>query len=149
MIGLKNPKTTAAAGIMAAVLYGGFELNKRSLDTLAPTSPRIQAVAKCAATTPIKPNGKKVTFVVYHGYRTEEEQRAMIAKAVSWVNRSRHQDGQAIDVMAQIDGKGTWEAAPYYEIANAFYKCGNQLSIPITWGGEWRVQDMVHFEEKR
>lgn len=157
----KHPKkATATAGLAAAILYGGFELNQRSEITLAPTSPRIQSVARCAATKPMKlTTGEKISFVVYHGLRTEAEQREMLAKAVSWVNRSRHQDGVAIDVMARIHEIdpiskkeiiiGTWDHAPYYEIAQAFYTCGMQMSIPITWGGEWKVRDMVHFEEKR
>lgn len=131
--------TTAAVAIIASP----FVLSQRSLDTLAPTSPRIQSVAHCAI------QRTTIDFVVYHGFRTEEEQRGMVARGVSWVNRSRHQDGQAIDVMALVNGKGTWEPAPYYEIAKAFYSCGDDLGIPITWGGEWRVKDYVHFEEKR
>ncbi len=148
--------TTASA----AIIYSGFALNERSLITLAPTSPRIQAVTKCAATKPIfTDDGKKISFVAYHGFRTDEEHRSMLAKGVSWVNRSKHQDGKAIDVMARIHtvnlqtGKetvvGTWEHQPYYKIATAFYKCSGELNIPITWGGEWRVKDMVHFEEKQ
>ena len=47
------------------------------------------------------------------------------------------------------EGKGTWDLTPYYEIAQAFYSCGEKLSIPITWGCEWRVKDCVHFEIKK
>jgi len=136
-------RAATLATASAAIIYSGFAFSQRSLNTLAPTSPRIQAVAHCAI------KRTKVDFVVYHGFRTEEEQRSMIARGVSWVNRSRHQDGEAIDVMALVGGKGTWEPEPYYEIAKAFYSCGNDLGIPITWGGEWKVKDLVHFEEKK
>ncbi len=127
----------------AITVGGGAYLNQRSLDTLAPTTIKMQRVTHCAARiSPVK-------FVVYHGYRTEEEQRSMLARGVSWVNRSRHQDGEAVDVMAVIDGKGTWNAEPYQTIARAFYACGEALKTPITWGGEWRVKDLVHFEVKK
>lgn len=136
-------RAATVATASAAVIASPFVFSQRSLDTLFPTSPRIQAVALCAI------ERTTVDFVVYHGFRTEEEQRSMIAKGVSWVNRSRHQDGEAIDVMALVNGTGTWDHEPYYEIAKAFYSCGDDLNIPITWGGEWVVKDMVHFEEKR
>lgn len=161
----------AVTGIAAAatVTFGGFALNERSNTILAPTSPEIQAVTRCAATKPITlPKGGKVTFVVYHGFRTDAEQRSMLAKGVSWVNRSRHQDGEAVDVMAVVPvidaltgksivdsktgkpvTKGTWAHEPYYEIAKAFYKCGEELGVPITWGGEWTVGDFVHFEKRK
>lgn len=160
---ISSPRTVikAAATVTtgAAVLFGGFALNQRSLDTIAPTSPRIQAVTHCAASKPIAmPDGTKVTFVVYHGLRTDAEQRSMIARGVSWVNRSRHQDGKAIDVMAELNytdpatnliiKKSSWAPEPYYQISKAFYACSKELGIPITWGGEWRVKDLVHFEEK-
>lgn len=136
-----------AAGVAtasASIIASGFFLSQRSLDTLAPTSPRIQAVAHCAI------QRTEVDFVVYHGLRSDAEQRSMIARGVSWVNRSRHQDGEAIDVMAlDENGRGTWEPEPYYEIAKAFYSCGDDLGYPVTWGGEWRVKDLVHFEEKQ
>ncbi len=147
---IRPAQAATLATASAAIIYSGFALNQRSLDNLAPTSPRIQAVTHCAAGTPIiGPQGQKISFVVYHGFRTDEEQRSMLAKGVSWVNRSRHQDGQAIDVMAVVDGKSTWDAWPYTEISKVFYACGDKLKTPITWGGEWRVKDLVHFEEKR
>lgn len=138
-------RTKAMAGVVAGsiAIGGGFYFGKRSLDTLAPTRPELQAVAHCAI------RQSTVDFTVYHGHRTDEEHATMLAKGVSWVRRSKHQDGKAIDVMAlDKNGKGTWAAAPYYEIAKAFYYCGDKLGTPITWGGEWRVKDLVHFEEK-
>ena len=148
LFGIKTARAAAAAAVVGAGIYGGFELSQRSLDTLHYVSPEMQEVTQCASKQPITLNGKQVTFVVYHGLRSEEEQRTMLARGVSWVNRSRHQDGHAVDVMAVVDGKSTWEHPPYYEIARAFYKCGEKLGKPITWGGEWHVKDMVHFELK-
>ncbi len=147
----KTPKKTVGATAVAATVFAGaIALNQRSLDTLAPTSPRMQSVAFCAAEKmATKPTYPKIGFVVYHGLRSESEQRSMIAKGVSWVNRSRHQDGDAIDIMATLGGKGTWDLTPYYEIAQAFYSCGEKLSVPITWGCEWRVKDCVHFEIRK
>ncbi len=136
---------TRAIGIACAgcVAASGYVFSQRSIDNLAPVDPKLQAVAACALK--ISP----VDFVVYHGYRTEEQQRDMIARGVSWVNRSRHQDGMAIDVMAIVKGEGTWDQKYYTDLSRVFYACGRALNVPITWGGEWRVKDLVHFEVKR
>lgn len=143
IFGIRSAKAAGLATVSAVAIYSGYQFSERSLSNLAPVNPRLQAVAHCAL------NRSEVDFVVYHGLRSEEEQRSMIARGVSWVNRSRHQDGDAIDVMALVNGKGTWEPEPYYKIAQAFYSCGNELQTPITWGGEWRVKDLVHFEVKK
>jgi peptidoglycan LD-endopeptidase CwlK len=143
---VRSAKAAGLAVAASATIYAGFELNQRSLENLRYISPDMQEIVYCASKQKIELNGKPVKFVVYHGLRSEGQQRDMIAKGVSWVNRSRHQDGKAVDVMAVIDNKGTWDHAPYHEIAKAFYACGKKLEKPVTWGGEWRVKDMVHFE---
>lgn len=142
-----NLRARAIAVVLAGAITigGGTYLSKRSLETIKPLSIEMQQVTHCAAL--ILP--KNISFTAYHGLRTDAEQRSMIARGVTWVNRSRHQDGQAVDVMAIVDGKGTWDHTPYYMIAKAFYACGEALNVPITWGGEWMVRDMVHFERKR
>lgn len=137
---------TRAIGIVCAacVAASGYVFGQRSNNTLELVSPRMQSVARCAI------QYSAIDFIVYHGYRTDEEQRSMIARGVSWVNRSRHQDGKAIDVVAlDAKKKAIWNNPTAYKlIADAFYYCGDQLGTPITWGGEWRVQDLVHFEER-
>jgi len=121
----RKAKNTGLAGVVGLAAVTGFVLNSRSIDVLNKTGPEIRAVAYCAATKDIKSKqGEKITFVAYHGFRTDEEQRKFIERAVTWVNRSRHQDGDAIDVMAVVNGTGTWEHPPYYEHAQAFYSCG-------------------------
>jgi len=145
----KVVKPVLVSSTVAAITFSGFVLNERSQQTIAPISTKLAVVVRCAATKPIFTiDGKTITFVAYHGLRTELEHRSMIERGVTWVNHSKHQDGKAVDIMAVVDGKGTWESAPYYELSKAFYSCGNELGVPITWGGEWRVKDLVHFEEK-
>jgi peptidoglycan L-alanyl-D-glutamate endopeptidase CwlK len=143
IFGIKSARAASLATVSAAAIYSGFYFSERSLINLQYVNPQMQAVANCAI------QRTTVDFVVYHGLRSEAEQRSMIARGVSWVNRSRHQDGDAIDIMALKNGKGTWQAPPYNEIAKAFYSCGEDLGFPVTWGGEWRVKDLVHFELKR
>lgn len=113
----------------------------RSEKILKPVDAEVVQVAWCAR--------QEVPFIVYHGHRTEAEQASFIAKGVSWVRRSKHQDGLAIDVMAlDENGKGTWNTRYYPIIAKAFYACADKLGIPIIWGGEWKKKDLVHIEKK-
>ena len=136
-------KALAAALIIVGTL-SGYGFGQRSLDTLKPLNTDLQTVAHCALLV------STVDFVAYHGYRTDAEHQTMLERGVSWIRRSKHQDGLAVDVMAlDAKKKGTWYAKPYDEIAKAFYSCGAVLKVPITWGGEWRVKDLVHFEVTR
>lgn len=129
---------TLCAGCIATGIYAW---DARSEKVLKPIDAELVEVAWCAR--------QRVPFIVYHGHRTEAEQADFIAKGVTWVRRSKHQDGLAIDVMALDEsGKGTWEPKYYYRISEAFYACATIHGTPITWGGEWKKKDMVHIEKK-
>jgi peptidoglycan L-alanyl-D-glutamate endopeptidase CwlK len=135
---------TKALGV-AAVSIGisGYVFSTRSLDNLVQTHPDLQKVSECALSKTL------ADFVVVDGLRTAQEHLINVRNGKSWIKRSRHQDGKAVDVAAYVDGKITYDWKPYYHIANAFYYCSEQLNIPIVWGGEWKVQDLMHFELKR
>lgn len=125
------------------VVASGFIFSQRSNLNLQETRPELQAVAQCAIKrTPID-------FVVVDGGRSEAEHKINVANDKSWVKRSRHQDGAAIDFAAYVKGKVTYETKNYSPIAEAFYSCSRDLHIPIIWGGEWKVKDYMHIELDR
>lgn len=126
----------------ACVAVSGFIFSQRSMKNLAEVDTRLQEVAHCAL------QHSSVDFIVVDGGRTEEEHKNNVAAGRSWIRRSKHQDGLAIDVAAYVQGKVTYDHAPYHKIADAFYWCSKELGTPITWGGEWRVKDLMHFELK-
>lgn len=136
---------TKAIGAACAVCIGvsGYVFSARSLGNLRETNPALQAVAECALDKTL------VDFVVIDGMRTAVEHQKNLENGRSWIRRSRHQDGMAIDVAAYVNGKITYSAEPYYKIADAFYYCSEQLNTPIVWGGEWRAKDLMHFELDR
>ncbi len=82
------------------------------------------------------------------GLRTAKEHARNVANGKSWIKRSKHQDGLAIDFAAYVNGKITYQPAPYYEIAYAFFTCSEEMNIPIIWGGNWRAKDLMHIELK-
>lgn len=135
-----SARTKALGAICAGCVAVGVAWDARSEKILKPVDPELVAVAWCAY--------QEVPFVVYHGHRTDAEQASFIARGVTWVKRSKHQDGLAIDVMALDEkGKGTWAEKYYPKIAQAFSACSKKLNIPVIWGGTWRVRDLVHFEK--
>ena len=133
---------TIAIGVAAAssIAASGFVFSQRSVSNISETHPDLQRLTECAL------NKTTVDFVVVDGMRTDEEHQKNLTDGVSWIKRSRHQDGMAIDVAAYVDGKITYDHKPYYAIAGAFYMCSEDLDIPIVSGGEWRVKDLMHIE---
>ncbi|VWD18787.1 hypothetical protein BCO18442_03762 [Burkholderia contaminans] len=92
----------------------------------------------------------EVDFGVTEGMRTQERQRELVAAKKSQTMNSRHLTGHAVDVMAYVNGAGTWEWKYYEDIARAFKQAAAELGIPIVWGGDWKtLKDGVHFELAR
>jgi peptidoglycan L-alanyl-D-glutamate endopeptidase CwlK len=136
---------TKALGVVCAacIAVSGYVFSQRSINNLKETHPDLQKLAHCALEkTP-------TDFVIVDGWRSDAEHQKNLANGVSWIKRSRHQDGMAIDVAAYVDGKITYEVDYYVGIAGAFYFCSDLHDIPIIHGGEWRVKDYMHIELDR
>jgi peptidoglycan L-alanyl-D-glutamate endopeptidase CwlK len=141
---LNRQVVNKSLGVICAVcvVASGFVFGQRSENNLKGVDTELVAVTRCALEhTP-------VDFVVIDGLRTAEEHAANLKKGVSWVKRSKHQDGLAIDVGAWI-GVIRWDHQPYIQIAQAFNYCSLTMGVPIIWGGEWRVKDLMHIELDR
>lgn len=90
-----------------------------------------------------------VPFIITEGLRTLERQKQLLAAGASKTLKSRHLTGHAVDVAAYVDLDGDnmkdpneavrWDWPLYYPIAEAFRVAGEQLEIPIEWGGHWRL----------
>jgi peptidoglycan LD-endopeptidase CwlK len=135
---------TKALGAFAALAIAGsgYVFSQRSLNNIVEVRPELQELVKCAL------DKSPIDFAVVDGLRTDEEHKANVANGVSWIKRSKHQDGKAVDVAAYVDGKITWKPEYYYPISGAFYLCSELLETPIIMGGEWRVKDYMHVELK-
>lgn len=134
-------RTKAIGAVVGvSIAASGYVFSQRSLNNLAEVKPELQAVADCAL------EKGTVDFVVVDGGRTEAEHQNNLKRNVSWIKRSKHQDGLAIDVAAFVNGSISYDPLPYYSIAGAFYYCSRHLNTPITWGGEWKKKDLMHFE---
>lgn len=116
-----------------------FALSQRSLANLESVQPALVAVVKRAIQI------TRVDFGVIEGLRTEARQRELVNRGASQTMNSRHLTGHAVDLMAYIDGRASWELNLYDDIADAMKQAAIELSTPIKWGGAWNVQDIRHW----
>jgi len=117
-----------------------FKLSRRSLDNLEGVDERLVEVVKYAITA------TKIDFGVIQGLRTVEQQKELVAKGASQTMKSKHLDGNAVDLMAYINGRGCWELNVYDEIADAMKEGAKALGLKIRWGAAWQIDDFASFE---
>jgi len=91
-----------------------------------------------------------IPVMIIDTLRTAEEHAENLKKGVSWVKRSKHMDGKAIDIcpfhtyLLVGPDKLQWDGRdPVWEKIGVI---GEKLGL--TWGGRWRVKDLGHFEVK-
>jgi peptidoglycan L-alanyl-D-glutamate endopeptidase CwlK len=113
-----------------------FNLSKRSLSKLQGVDERLIAVVRYAISV------TKTDFAVICGLRTIEEQRELVAKGASKTMNSRHIGGFAVDLMAYIGDRGSWELNIYDEIADAVKEGAQAVGVPIRWGAAWHIDDI-------
>ena len=113
-----------------------FALSQRSLDNLTGVQPALVAVVKRAIQI------TKVDFGVVEGVRTASRQAELVASGASQTMNSRHLTGHAVDLMAYIGDRSSWELNLYDDIADAMKQAATELNTPIRWGGAWTVNDI-------
>lgn len=90
----------------------------------------------------------QIPVLVVDTLRTEDEQKANIAKGVSWTLNSKHLTGDAIDIVPyqvySVDGPDKLLWSTDHPIWLKVGWIGEKLGL--RWGGRWKVKDMGHFE---
>lgn len=117
-----------------------FKLSQRSLSKLEGVDERLVAVVKYAI------GESTVDFGVIEGVRSINRQRELVAKGASQTMKSRHIDGEAVDLMAYIGSRASWELNLYDDIADAMKKAAIACDVGIKWGGAWTVPDIRAWE---
>ena len=56
---------------------------------------------------------------------------------------SKHITGNAVDLMAYVDGRSSWELNLYDDIALAMKYAATELKVKIRWGAAWNVPDLT------
>jgi len=113
----------------------GYKLGKRSLSRLEGVNDDLVTVVKYAIGV------TKQDFSVICGLRTIEEQQVLVAKGASQTMKSKHIDGNAVDLMAYCNG-GRWELNLYDEIADAMKEAAEAAGVKLRWGAAWTIDDL-------
>lgn len=113
-----------------------FKLSRRSLDRLQGVDERMVAVVKYAI------GATKTDFGVIQGMRTLEQQRELVAKGASQTMKSKHLEGRAVDLMAYINGRGSWELNLYDDLADAMAEGAEALGVKVRWGAAWHIDSI-------
>lgn len=116
-----------------------FQLGKTSLSRLQGVNPMLAKVVQRAIQI------SKVDFMVVEGVRTFERQKELYAqgrtkpgKIVTWTMKSKHIDGQAVDLVPWVDGKPDWGNINNFDkIGLAMFRAASELGVKLRWGADW------------
>lgn len=117
-----------------------FRLSQRSLSRLEGVDDRLINVVKYA----IEVTG--VDFGVIEGLRTAERQKELVESGASQTLKSKHIEGKAVDLLAYIGSRHSWEFNFYDDIAEAMRKGAIEYDVPLRWGAAWHCPDIRQFE---
>lgn len=113
-----------------------FILSTRSLRNLQGVNTALVEVVKRAIQL------TKVDFAVTEGLRSLARQKELVAKGASQTMASKHLTGEAVDLVAFLGGRVSWEVTLYDEIADAMQQAAREQDVPVRWGGAWTISDI-------
>ena len=114
-----------------------FILSQRSLNSLQGVDERLVSVVHRAIEI------TSIDFAVIEGLRTPEKQLEYFRKGASQIAvGGTHVQGRAVDLMAYLDERASWEFSLYDNIADAMRAAAIELDVGIRWGGAWQISDI-------
>jgi peptidoglycan LD-endopeptidase CwlK len=113
-----------------------FKLSGRSLKNLEGVDSRLIEVVKYAIGV------SRIDFGVTEGLRTTQRQRELVASGASQTMNSKHIQGKAVDLVAYIGARVSWELNLYDDIADAMKLAATEVGVPIRWGAAWQLDDI-------
>ena len=117
-----------------------FTLSQRSLGRLDGVNNKLHSVVTTAIGL------TNIDFGVTCGLRTEKEQEDLVARGASQTMKSKHLTGDAVDVVAYIGSRISWEPNLYDDIADAFKEASVREGVGIKWGASWHIPDLRDWE---
>ena len=117
-----------------------YKLSTKSQERLIGVEPELKEIVYEAIKV------TKVDFGVIEGLRTEEKQKQLVESGASQTMKSKHLEGRAVDLMAYIGGRGSWELNVYDEIADAMKEAAVKVEVAVRWGAAWTVTDIREWE---
>jgi len=125
-----------------------FKLSHRSINRLN----GVKAILIVIATDSIKDAPYDFGIADLGGLRSAVEQHRLYVNKKSqkdgYFRKSKHQEGEAFDIVCYKDGEITWDADVFTEVANHIMTLAkDKYNIDLVWGGHWKsFKDMPHFQ---
>lgn len=116
-----------------------FKLSKRSQDNLLGVDPTLVSIVRRAIQI------TTVDFAVTEGVRSAKRQQELFAKGATKTLQSKHLTGRAVDLVAFIGGRISWELNLYDEIADAMRLAALEKNAGVRWGAAWNIPDIRHW----
>ena len=117
-----------------------FKLSSRSLKKLGGVKPElVQVVTRAIELT-------TVGFGVIQGLRTLSQQKKLVASGASQTMNSKHLTGDAVDLMAYIGSRGSWELNLYDNIGDAMKQASIEHGVKLRWGAAWHIPDIREWD---
>ena len=108
-----------------------FKLSQRSLDRLKGLDQDLIDVVQRAIDI------TEIDFGVSEGLRTLERQKELVEKGASQTLKSKHLGGKAVDLVAYIGPRVSWELKVYDDVADAMRQAAKELDVTLRWGAAW------------
>tara|TARA_R110001599_G_scaffold43226_2_gene129651 strand:+ start:187 stop:657 length:471 start_codon:yes stop_codon:yes gene_type:complete len=121
-----------------------FKLSSRSLSKLEGVHPDLVSTVKRAIEL------TKVDFGITCGVRTVAEQKALVARGASQTMNSKHLPqssgfSHAVDLIAYVGPRISWELNLYDDIADAMSEAANEVGCDMKWGAAWSVGNIAAY----
>lgn len=113
-----------------------FRFSTRSKNNLATVKPILASVVTRALQI------TEIDFAVTEGIRTVEQQVQLVNRGASQTMLSKHLTGDAVDLVAFVGSRISWEIPYYFVIADAMKAAAEEMSVDIRWGGAWTVPNI-------
>ena len=117
-----------------------FKLSQRSLDRLEGVDDALVAVVQRAIEV------TTIDFGVTEGLRSIERQQELVDRGASKTMKSKHLNGLAVDLVAYIGPRVSWELNLYDDIADAMKQAATELGVAVRWGGAWTTSNICEWQ---
>jgi hypothetical protein len=116
-----------------------FKLSKRSIKRLEGVDPQLVACVHRAIQV------TKIDFGVTEGLRSVRRQKQLFDSGASKTMSSKHLEGRAVDLVAYIGARVSWELNLYDDIADGMKLAASENGLSIRWGAAWNVLDLADY----
>ena len=117
-----------------------YFLTEESEEILAGVAPELAEVVRRAVAI------SDIEIQVTHGRRTRTQQLELFRKGATQRASSPHMYGQAVDLVAFVEGRPCFEPEVYDEVALNMKFASQDLLTPVRWGGVWSLDNLSSYE---